>query len=144
MTAILGIMAGLIFLLYSAYFYKIIKEEPHGFELELLRSLANWMITTGARSRIYLWAMLWASVLAEAFYFYLTLVQVSNLVITTLTVMFIPVEIFHLSWLGVAFRRFFRGQYLLRQVFSWPLERLSAGLFFTHSLLVVITLLFFS
>ena len=144
MAFILGVMAGSIFLLYSVYFYKIIKEEPYAFELELLKSLANWMIAIGARSRIYLWIMLWASVLLEAFYFYLTLTQINNPVIAMLTFMFIPVEIFHLSRMGVAFHRFFQGQYLLRQVFSWPLERFSAGLFFTHSLLVVTTLLFFS
>lgn len=144
MKIILGSMAGLILVLYSAYFYRIIKGEPRTFELELLRSLADWMISSGVRSRPFLWVMLWASVLIEAFYFYLTLVQVNNPVIIVLTAMFIPVEVFHLSRVGVAFHRFFQGQYLLRQVFSWPLERLSAGLFFTHSLLVVTTLLFFN
>ena len=144
MTVILGTMAGMIFLLYSVYFYKIVKEEPYAFELELLKSLANWMIATGARSRGYLWIMLWASVLVEAFYFYLTLTQIPNPVITILTFMFIPIEVFHLSRMGLAFHRFFQGQYLLRQVFSWPLERFSASLFFTPSLLVAVTLLFFS
>lgn len=144
MAAILGIMAGTIFLLYSVYFYKIIKEEPHSFELELLRSLANWMISAGARSKTYLWMILALSILLEIAYFYLTLAHIPNPVITLFTYIIILLELFHLSRMGVAFHRFFKGQYLLRQVFSWPLERFSAGLFFTHSLLVVVTLLFFS
>lgn len=143
MTAILGTMAGTIFLLYSFYFYRIIREEPHAFELELLRSLANWIIATGARSKNYLWSMLVASALVEILYFYLTLVQVSNPIIHMLTIMIIPLEVFHLFRLGLSFHRFFSGKYLLSQVFSWPLERMSAGMFFTHSLLVVATLLFF-
>jgi len=144
MTAMLGSMAGLIFLLYAFYFYRIIREEPHRFELELLRSLASWMMAVGVRSKSYLWSMLAVSVLVEILYFYLTLVLVPNPIITMFTVMFIPLEIFHLLRLGLSFQRFFGGHYLLSQVFSWPLERLSAGLFFTHSLLVLATLLFFS
>lgn len=144
MTAMLGSVAGLIFLLYAFYFYRIIREEPHRFELELLRSLASWMMEVGVRSKSYLWSMLAVSVLVEILYFYLTLVLVPNPIITMFTVMFIPLEIFHLLRLGLSFQRFFAGHYLLSQVFSWPLERLSAGLFFTHSLLVLATLLFFS
>lgn len=143
MTIVLGTMAGLIFLLYSYYFYKIIKEVPQAFELELVRSLANWIIVTGPPSRAYLWLMFYVSVLLEALYFYLTLTVISNPVIYMLTAMFIPLEVFHLTRLGLGLRRFFKGVSLLSQVFSWSMERISAVLFFTHALLVLASLLIF-
>lgn len=143
MTIILGTMAGLIFLLYSFYFLKIIREVPRAFELELIRSLANWIIATGAPSKTYLWIMLLSSVGLESLYFYLTLTLIPNPVIYMLTLLFLPVEVFHLTLVGLGLRRFFNGNCLLSQVFSWPLERISAILFFTHSLLVMVSLAFF-
>ncbi len=143
MTIVLGTMAGLIFLLYSFYFYKIIKEVPQAFELELIRSLANWIIATGAPSKAYLWAMFYTSVLLEALYFYLTVTLILNPVIYMLTILFIPLEIFHLIRLGLGLRRFFNGVSLLGQVFSWAIERISAVMFFTHSMLVLVSLMFF-
>lgn len=143
MGVILGIMAGLIVLLYSAYFIKIIKGNPQGFELEILRSLADWIISKGASTKTYIWAMFSVSLLGEAIYFYLTLSLIQNPVMRILTILIITLEIYHLTRIAVSLNRFFTGKYLLSQIFNWWLERTSAALFFTHSLLVLAVLLYF-
>ncbi|MDD4170714.1 MAG: hypothetical protein PHQ94_00595 [Syntrophomonas sp.] len=144
MGIILGIMASLIFLLYSIYFVKIIKGEPQDLELEVIRSMADWIIVKGAATKTYLWAMFGGSLLAEAIYFYLVLVLIPNPTLRIMTAIFIPVEIFHLTRLALNLNWFFRGKYLLSQVFNWRLERFSALLFFTHSFLVLVIIFFFS
>ena len=50
MTLLLGVLAGIIFLSYSYYFYKIIIGKPEDFEYELLKSLAARMVSTGRKS----------------------------------------------------------------------------------------------
>jgi hypothetical protein len=143
MGLVLGIMASLIFLLYSIYFIKIIKGEPQDLELEVIRSLADWIIVKRAATKTYLWAMLGGSLLAEALYFYLVLVLIPNPTLRILTGIFIPVEIFHLTRLALSLNWFFTGKYLLSQIFNWRLERFSALLFFTHSFLVLVIMFFF-
>lgn len=138
----LGFMAVMIFLLYSIYFIKIIKGNPQGFELEILRALANWIIAKGASSKTNIWAIFYGSLLGELFYFYLTLVRLENPVMRVLTAILIFIEIFHLIRLAVNFQRFFSGKYLLSQIFNWQVERASATIFFTHSSLVLIILYF--
>ena len=143
MGVILVILAGLIFMLYSSYFIRIIKGEPQGFEVEMLQALAEWIITKGAVSKGYIWAMFFLSLLGELIYFFLTLVLIRNPVMTALTVLFIAIESYHLSRIDVILNRFFTGKALLSQIFNWRVERASAILFFTHSFLVVIILIFF-
>ena len=143
MGVILVILAGLIFMLYSSYFIRIIKGEPQGFEVEMLQALAEWIITKGAVSKGYIWAMFFLSLLGELIYFFLTLVLIRNPVMIALTVLFIAIESYHLSRIAVLLNRFFTGKALLSQIFNWRVERASAILFFTHSFLVVIILIFF-
>jgi hypothetical protein len=140
MEITLGFLALSIFLLYSVYFIKIIKGNPESFELELLSSLANWMIEKGAKSQVRIWLMLFLSLLLEASYFLLVFLIVANPVILGFTVLFAAFELLHLLVLGLAFKRFFQGQKILKEVFNWKMERSSALLFFTYSLLVLINL----
>lgn len=137
MVIMLGIMAGLIFLLYSVYFIHIIKGDAEHLERQMLKSLADWIIRKKAATRAYIWAMFAGSVLVEAVYFYLTLVWIQNPVMLSLTGLFILFEIYHLLGLGFNLAGFFRGQRLLSQIFNWGLERSSAILFFTHAFLVL-------
>jgi len=143
MSVVLGIMAATIFLLYLAYFIKIIKGNPQNLELELLRSLADWIISKGSPSKIYIWRVFFASLGGEALYFYLTLVLIQNPVMRILTLVFIPLEVYHITRIAVSLNRFFSGKYLLSQIFNWRIERASAAIFFTHSLLVLAILFFF-
>lgn len=144
MAIILGIMAGIIFLLYSIYIFEIIRGEPDRLESELIKSLTDWIVFKGAGAKSYLWAMYALSVLIEVLYFYLTLTIIGNPVMRVLTIIMIPLEIFHLALLGLNFQRFFTGKYVLSQLFVWRVERMSAMLFFTHTLLVMVSLVFFS
>ena len=143
MQMVLGFIAVIILLLYSIYFINIIKGKPRGFELEILRALADWMIFKGAASKKNIWSMFGGSLLGEAFYFYLTLAYIQNLVMRIFTLILIFLEIFHLMRIAVGLNRFFTGKYLLSQIFNWRVERASATIFFTHSLLVLIVLYYF-
>ena len=143
MQVMLGIMAVIIFLLYSVYFIMIINGSHKGFELEILRSLAEWIIVKGSSTKTYIWAMFSGSLLAELFYFYLTLVRIQNPVIIILTVIIIVIEIYHFTLIAVGLKRFFTGRDLLSQIFNWRVERASTILLFTHSFLVLIILSFY-
>jgi len=142
MSVVLGIMAATIFLLYLVYFIKIIKGNPQALELEVLRSLADWIISKGSPSKSYIWGVFFASLVVEALYFYLTVVLIQNPVMMSLTLIFIPQEIYHMSRVAVSLNRFFSGRYLLSQIFNWRMERASAVIFFTHSFLVLAILFF--
>jgi len=137
MLVSLGIMAGIIFLLYSVYFVSIIRGNPEHLEMEMMRSLADWIIRTKGSAQAYMWGMYAGSVLVEGCYLYLAIVYVANPAMRFLTGLFILFEINHLLSLGYNLRRFFSGKYLLSQIFHWGRERFSAVLFFTHAFLVL-------
>jgi hypothetical protein len=137
MLVILGIMAGLIFLLYSVYFIRIFKGNPEELEMQMMRSLADWIIRKKASAKLYIWTMYTVSVLVEVLYFYLAMVYIQNPVMRILTGLFILFEINHLLGIWYNLKRFFRGQYLLSQIFHWGRERSSAVLFFTHAFMVL-------
>ncbi len=139
----LGIIACLIFLLYSIYFIRIIKGTTRGFELEILRSLADWIIVKGASTRWHIWVMFWTSLLGEIIYIYLSLIYIPNPVMRVLTALLILMEIYHFIRIAIGLKRFFSGKYLLSQIFEWRLERASAIVVFTHSFLVLMVLAFF-
>ncbi|MDD4801447.1 MAG: hypothetical protein PHF24_00700 [Syntrophomonas sp.] len=143
MDIVLVILAGLIFIVYSSYFMKIITGDPSFFEVEMLKALAGWIISKGTISKIYIWVMVLSSILAEALYFWLTLVLISNPIMRSLTILLIAIEIYHFSKLALNLNRFFNGKDLLSQVFDWRLERTSAIFFFTHSFLVIVGRYFF-
>ncbi|CFX85052.1 Uncharacterized [Syntrophomonas zehnderi OL-4] len=143
MILALGIFAGILLFLYSLYFIRIIKGKPQDFEIELLKSMTQWMVQQGRSSKGQLWAMYFFSVLLELTYFILVLLVIKNPFIQFFTALLAGVETFHLASTAVSFRRFFAGQTMISQLFNWGMERMSAILFFTHSLLVLVTLLFF-
>jgi hypothetical protein len=138
MTVALVVMAGTIAFLYSFYVFKIIKGEPEGFELELLQALANWMVQKGTSSRGQLWLMLLLAFLFELVYFLLVFSVVSNLFLLILAGFFVAVEAYHLTSFAASLGRFFRGDIKLKHLFNWRWERISAVLFFTYSLLLLI------
>ncbi len=143
MTVVLGIFAGIIFIVYSLYFVQIIKGSQRDFEQEMLAAFAGWMIETGAAARRTVRILVILSVALEIAYFVLTLLVVDNLLFITFTGAFIMLETLHLFSLIMNFIRFFAGTIVLKQIFIWRVERLSAMLFFTHSFLVLASLIFF-
>lgn len=141
MTVALGLIAATIMFFYSFYVLRIITGNPEGFELELLQALANWMIQKGSRSRGQLWMMLALSFLLELIYFLLVLAVVNNFFLLIFAGFFMAFEALHLLNFGFYLRRFFRGDVKLKHLFNWRIERLSAMLFFTYSLLVLISII---
>jgi len=140
MTMALGIFAGLLLLLYSIYFIRIIKGKPQAFEIELLKSLAYWMVQKGRASKVQLWLMYLLSLIIELSYFILVFSLIANPFMQIFTAMLAGVESYHLLLVGISFKRFFASKTMITQLFNWRMERMSAVLFFTHSLLVLITL----
>lgn len=138
----LAVLAGLLLLLYSIYFYHIMKGHPQGFELELIRALAEWMINRGPASRWQLWMLYLCSLILEVFYFSLVFYLLNNAVIKMFTIFLVSFEVLHLGLVGVNLSRFFGGSIPLKNFLNWPMERSSAVLFFTHTLLVVINIIY--
>lgn len=143
MVIALATIAGSILLVYSLYFGKIINGSPQIFELELLKALADWMINRGTASKKQLWVMFLLTAAFETGYFLLVFILIKNIVIQYLSCFVIGSEIFHLVVASINFRRFFRGKIVLKDVFNWYIERISAVLLFTHALLVLAVLIFF-
>lgn len=138
----LGLLAGSLFLLYSLYFIRIIKGKPQSFEMELLRSLAQWMVQRGPHSKSQLWLMYMLSILVELIYFILVFLLIGNPFMQFFTALMAGVESYHLLWMALSLRQFFAGKTRISQIFNWRMERISAMLFFTHSMLVLVILLF--
>lgn len=136
---LLGLIAAAILIIYSIYFVKIIKGDPREFELDLLNALTNWLQESQTGM---LWMLLWASAFFEMIYFGLVFVILSNPVTLALTAMIIILEIWHLVVIYINLRNFFAGHISSAGIFNWKLERISAMGFFTHSLIVLLTLLF--
>ncbi|PKM76258.1 MAG: hypothetical protein CVU90_13515 [Firmicutes bacterium HGW-Firmicutes-15] len=143
MGVILVVLAGIICLVYTSYFIRIMRGDPQGFEVQMIKALAEWIITKGAVSKRYIWAMFFLSLLVEMLYFWLTIVLINNPVMIALTALFIAVESYHLIRIAVSLNRFFIGKALLSHIFNWRVERASAIFFFTHSFLVLAILIFF-
>lgn len=143
MTILLGVLAGVLFLTYSYYFYKIMLGKPEDFEVELLKSLASWMVSNGSKSRSQLWMIYGISIILEIFYFVLVFTTIKHPVLLVITSFFIGIEFIHLAIIGRSFQKFFSGQIILKSLFNWKMERISALLFFTHSFLVLVCLIFY-
>lgn len=141
MTMALGLLAGSLFLLYSIYFIRIIKGKPQSFEMELLKSLASWMVKRGHRSKGQLWLMYLMSLIIELVYFISVLLTIVNPFMQFFTALLVGLESYHLLWMAFSLRQFFAGKTRISQIFNWRMERISAILFFTHALLVLIVLL---
>lgn len=143
MTSILGIIAATIFFFYAFYFIKIIKANPQGFEIHILKSLTYSMAKTGELIKNQLWTMYFAALLLEIGYFFLTFYLIDNLAMQVYTAALAGVELAHYINMAGNFKRFFSGQSSIVELFNWRMERISAVLFFTHSLLVLIVLFAF-
>ena len=143
MAIILGIFAFLLFIMYSLYFVRIIKGTHLAFEQELLAALADWMISVGANARRQTWLLIISAVILEIVYFVLTFMVMENLLILTFTAAFALLETIHIFSTINNFAKFFKGTIVLKQIFEWRVERISAIVFFTHSFLVLACLLFF-
>lgn len=143
MTVVLGIFAGIILFGYSLYFGQIIKGGQQEFEQEMLTVLAGWIADTGAEAKKIVWILVILSVAMEIAYFTLTVLIVDNLLLLAFTGAFILLETLHLFSLITNFIRFFAGRIVLKQLFIWRVERISAMLFFTHSFLLLADIIFF-
>lgn len=140
MTVILGVMAGILFVMYSFYAVRIIRGNPQVFELELLKSFAAWIIARGAGAKMQIWLMIAVSIMVEISYFFLVIITITNPVMLVFSGFFAGFEFIHLILVSQTFSRFFQGKLLLKDVFNWKVERISALLFFTHSFLVIFCL----
>jgi len=138
----LAVFAGILFIIYSFYFIKIIKGSPEEFESEMMQGLAAWIISRGAKAKGQLWGMLFISILAETAYFILAFLTLDNLFMILFTCFFAGYELLHLLLLTYNLAGFFAGRLKLKEIFRWKAERFSALLFFTHSMLVIIVLSF--
>jgi hypothetical protein len=87
--------------------------------------------------------MLILTVAFEAGYFFLVFYLINNIVIQYLSCFVAGTEIFHLIAAIINFYRFFQGRIVLKDIFNWHIERISAILLFTHALLVLSVLIFF-
>lgn len=143
MAIVLGILAAIVFLVYSLYFVHIIKGTYQGFEQEMLTALADWMISVGAAARRQTWILVTAAVIMEAVYFVLTFLVMDNLLILAFTGALVLLETLHIFSTINNFSKFFKGTIVLKQLFEWRVERISAIVFFTHSFLVLAALIFF-
>lgn len=138
----LALFAGLFLLLYSVYFYHIMKGHPQGFELELIKALAEWMINRGPASRWQLWMLYLLSLVLEIIYFCMVFYLLNNVVIKMFTIFLASFEALHLGLVGINLSRFFGGAMPIKKLLNWPIERTSAVLFFTHTLLVIINIIY--
>ncbi len=143
MAVTLGIFAGSILFFYSFYFVRIIRGNPESFEGELLQALANWMVQKGSKVRGHLWMMLLLSFSLELLYFVLVFAVIKNMALLIFTGLFVIVEIYHLTSFGLSLVRFFRGDIKLKHLFNWRLERFIALIFYTHSLLVLVSIIIY-
>lgn len=135
----LEIMAVVILSMYWN-FARIIKGNAIALELLILQSLAEWIIKSGKFRKFKLWTLLLFSVLLEAVYFYLAFRVIRNPALELLTGFLAGIEFYHITTLFLRLKLFFRGKTTISQIFNWRVERISAIFFFTHSLLVLISL----
>lgn len=143
MKIILGIIAGIIFLAYSIYFYKIIIGKPGDFEISLLQALESWIMEKGSTAQSQMWFLLVASAAVEIIYFTITLILLTHPLMRFLTAFLVGEELYHLVIVGIRFKQFFQQQIEISSVFNWLIERLSAVMYFTHSFLVLTSLVIF-
>jgi hypothetical protein len=141
MALILGILAGCILAIYSLYFGRIITGSPRAFEEELLKAFAAWAITRGTAIRSQIRLLILASVALELVYFAMVFTTISNSAMLIFTGFLVGVEIVHFSLAIRTFYQFFRGEIMIKEIFNWRMERISAILFFTHCLLVIFSLI---
>jgi len=140
----LVILAVLIFIIYSIYAMNIITGTPWRFEAELLGTFKYWLEEKGPGVKKQIIAAVFLSLIIEIGYFYLVLNVINNWLMVQFTSFFIGLEVIHLYKAISGFKKLFTGLIEVDQVFNWRLERISAMAFFTHSLLIILTIIFFN
>ena len=142
MVLALKVFAGAIFLVYSVYFINIISGAPGEFENELLEVFSEWA-QKGNGNGLQIGMLFLTSLLIELFYFGLVLLVIKNPVFVVFTVVFIAIEFYHIFRIGRGLIRYLRGLIEIALVLDFKFERISAMLFFTHSLLLLFILFLF-
>ncbi len=143
MAITLGTLALALFLVYSLYFSQIIRGQASQFERDLLKAFAAWMVERGPDVKRLIWLMALLSFVVEVAYFVLVFVVIKNVAMQYITSFFAGLESFHALLTIVNFRNFFGGFTKMGQMFNWKMERISAVFFFTHTLLVIIILIYY-
>lgn len=139
----LAVFAGLLMVIYFIYFFNILKGAPQAFEMQMLKALAQWMITQGPSSRRLIWIYYLLAMIFEFIYFAMVFYLLSNPVIRMFSMFVVSFEILHVLLVGFNLSKFFGGQIPLKALLRWPVERASAMLFFTHTFLVLINIFFY-
>ena len=143
MLASLAAFAGLLMVVYSIYFFNVLKGAPRAFEMQMLKALAHWMIARGPSSRRLVWLYYLLTIILEFVYFGMVFYLLSNPVIRIFSMFVVSFEILHVLLVGYNLSRFFGGHIPLKSLLKWPVERASAMLFFTHTFLVLINIVFY-
>ncbi len=139
----LAAFAGFLMLVYFVYFINVIKGAPQVFEMQLLKTLAQWMISRGPSSRRLIWFYYLLTLVMEFAYFAMVFYLLDNPVIRVFSMFMVSFEILHVLLVGYNLSRFFGGHIPLKNLLRWPVERASAMLFFTHTFLVLINIIFY-
>lgn len=143
MPIILGVFAAVIMLMYAVYFVKIIKGNPSDFELEMLDALEHWIWDSKKGAGFSLGMLLLLSIILEAVFFTLVVLVIHNPVVLVFTALMVAMESWHLGQVFRSIQKFKAGKIKAQDIFNWRLERISATGFFTYSLIVLVSLLFF-
>ncbi|NLO21672.1 MAG: hypothetical protein GX119_06685 [Syntrophomonadaceae bacterium] len=137
----LGIMAGIIFMVYGIYFASILRGNPQAMEGEMGETFALWLNTEGKSGRLRLSLLLLGSLLLEGAYFILVFTLLHNPVMIILTLILAGEELLHVGVVINAVNKYWRGKIEAQQIFNWIIERVSAIFFFTHAFLVLVNIL---
>lgn len=143
MKILLGIIAGIILLTYSIYFYKIIIGKPGDFEVSLLEALETWLMEKGSAAQPQMWLLIFISAVIEIIYFAMTFTLLTHPLMRFLTAFMVGEELYHLVIVSIRFKQFFKQQIEVSGIFNWSMERISAVMFFTYSFLVLTSLVIF-
>lgn len=143
MALSLGLLALALFLTYSLYFYHILRGQAAVFERDLLKAFAAWMVERGPTVKRLIWGMIIFSAGIELGYFVMVFAVINNQAMQYITAFFAGLECFHALLTVVNFRQFFAGKSKMGHLFNWRMERISAVFFFTHTLLVLVVLIYF-
>ncbi len=141
MLIALGIMAGIIFMVYGIYFASILRGNPQAMEGEMGETFALWLNTEGKSGRLRLSLLLLGSLLLEGAYFILVFTLLHNPVMIILTLILAGEELLHVGVVINAVNKYWRGKIEAQQIFNWIIERVSAIFFFTHAFLVLVNIL---
>ncbi len=144
MLIALGIMAGVIFLIYGIYFSLILRGKPQVLELDILEAFVFWLQEDKGSARIRLLAMLAASLILEVVYLVLAFLLLHNPVMTILTLILAGEELLHIVVFFNSSYKYLRGHIGAERIINWIIERVSAAFFFTHAFLVLVTILFYT